>query len=149
MSGIVYHAFDTETGKGYVGQTIQSLEERIKQHRKPGPFVFGRAFRKRPEAFVWTVLCKLSVQQDLDDAETAFMKELDTLWPAGYNMMEGGRGGKKTAEHRRKISEALKGHAPAKTVFQNGHTSFWKGKKLSPEHAAKIAASKRKRHVVP
>lgn len=157
--GTVYHAFDTSNGMAYVGQTWYALDVRKKDHiKKSSDYVFGRALKKRVGAFVWNILCEVKSQEELDSAEDVFIKELKTLWPNGYNMKEGGRGGKPSEETRRKMSEkhkgrklskehcdsiskSLMGHVPAKTVFKSGHISHMRGKKMSDEQKQKISQS--------
>lgn len=151
-NGLVYHVFDTKTGRAYIGQTWMSLEDRKKNHLKNGRRgYFVNALRARPSDFVWTVLAEVTTQRDLDVAEDHFIVEFDTLKPNGYNLKRGGVAGRHTEETRSKLSAIQRGkkaspeHRRAISEGLQGHTSWWKGKKLSPEHRAKISASRRAR----
>ena len=93
MNGKIYVAFNTRSGKTYVGQTSQSLEERQKRHlgnRNRLRTPFACALRKDASRFVWTVLIEnLSEQKDLDDAEIYWGTHFDALAPQGYNLRLG------------------------------------------------------------
>jgi group I intron endonuclease len=91
VNGIVYHAFDTSNGKAYVGQAGSTLEKRKAGHlRFTKNLPFTNALRKRPEAFVWTVLTSgLTTQAELDEAEIYWGTFFDCLVPNGYNLKLG------------------------------------------------------------
>ncbi len=111
--GLVYHAFCTDNGKTYVGQTIDTLDARRKAHlqpgRKNGCRLFKNALRKHgPNAFVWTVLTTCQTQQELNDAETYWIEFFDTLAPNGYNLMKGGgAAGRRTPEAKAYLREVF------------------------------------------
>lgn len=111
MEGTVYHLFNTANGKAYVGQTWDSLDERWRQHcRADGDMLVQRAIRKHgSESFDRTVLVTCGTQAELDAAEDAFMLELGTLHPGGYNLRRGGSHGRHSDESRRKMSESHRG----------------------------------------
>lgn len=134
MSGIIYHAFDTTNGKAWIGQTWNTLEERRRDHfsKRSHCVVFRNALLKRPDAFVWSVLLSgLEAQEDMDKAEDAFILELNTLHPNGYNLKRGGRGGKHSEETKRKMSEKQKGRKMGPSPLR--------GRKMPLEHRMKIA----------
>jgi group I intron endonuclease len=113
MIGIIYHAYNTTTGKAYVGQTRVTLKRRMNQHlytaRNP-QFLFQKSIRKHgKDAFVWTTLTACDTQVELDDAETAFICEFQTLVPNGYNLTEGGASGRPSQEVRDRIRATLTG----------------------------------------
>lgn len=117
MTGIIYHLFNVENGKSYVGQTWDTLENRWKQHcRGDGKIVISRAIGKYGrESFVRTTLIQCNNQSDLDVAEDAFILELGTFHPNGYNMRLGGSHGRHSEASRRKMSESHKGKKPPPT----------------------------------
>lgn len=132
MMGVVYCAFDTSNGKLYVGQTWVGFGRRKAQHinsaRNPW-FLFQYALRSRADSFVWSVLCEVSTQEELDRAEQHFIHELNAQAPHGYNLTEGGYGSRKSDETKEKIR--------AKHI----------GKKLTEEHRLKIGnAARDKKH---
>jgi group I intron endonuclease len=147
--GLIYHAFDTKTGRAYVGQTWMTLEQRMKEHlRGKRRGYFANALRARPNDFVWTIIAKVSTQQDLDAAEDSFILEFRTLKPDGFNIRRGGSCGRHSEETKQKISQTLAGtkaseaHRRAISTGLKGHVSWWKGKKLSLEHSGKISKSR-------
>jgi group I intron endonuclease len=123
--GIIYKATNTVTGKVYIGQTIRTLEKRIRGHRtlafrKEKPkFKFHKAIRKYGlEAFIWEVVLTCLVEE-LNDKETTCIKENDS-YRNGYNMTEGG-GAKYlsiTSEVRQKMEAGRKGRKPSKETRQ-------------------------------
>lgn len=131
MTGIVYHIFNTVNGKAYVGQTWDSLDNRWKQHCMTNcEMIVVRAIRKYgPAAFVMTALAACKNQMELDAAEDAFIVELGTLFPDGYNLKRGGAHGKHTTESRRKMSESHKGQKPSvNSAFGKDYPRWNKGK---------------------
>ena len=137
LNGIIYHAFDTSNGKAWVGQTTMTLEKRRYFHSRKWSScrVLRNAILKRPEAFVWTVLVSgLTNQDDLNAAEDAFIVELDTLVPNGYNLKRGGSKGKNSPEMNEKISIGMK-----------GKNTWSKGRKQSPESIVKRTQTTKER----
>lgn len=134
--GIIYRAFDTTNGKSYIGQTWYSLRQRSTRHNRDalsgrGRLPFHRSLKAHGiENFVWSILIQLCDQKSLDEAEIAFIKELESEHPHGYNMTEGGKGGRMTDETKEKMS---KSHL--------GKVGVWSGKNLSSEHRERISKS--------
>ena len=89
---IVYLITNKVNGKQYVGQTIRSLEERWKDHcRVRDENYFHRAIRKYgPENFSLEIIDTAETDEELDEKEIFWIKELNTLFPNGYNLKEGG-----------------------------------------------------------
>src|SRR5271157_5301815 len=76
----------------YVGQTLSSLQYRWSQHlpgkdRSP----IDAAMYERPQDFTIRELQRAN-NRSLDLFEQAWITELDTLHPKGYNMKKGGQG---------------------------------------------------------
>ena len=129
---IVYLLRNRANGKGYVGLTTQRLSDRLTYHRSESP---GRVASKKNTA-IWRAILKygwdtfdVSVIEEcvsieaLKVAETAWIRELGTLSPRGYNLNEGGFCRIPSAETRARISAASK------------------GRKVSAEVRAKISAA--------
>jgi group I intron endonuclease len=142
---IVYLARNKVNGKGYVGKTTRSLEERRKEHIAAAKMgvgqLFGRALRKHGfDAFEWQVLYEFdgSVNEEtshdyLDDREREMIRLFETHGPKGYNLTDGGegvRGLKHSDDTKRRMSEARKGE---KNVNWGG---------LSEEHKQNISIAK-------
>lgn len=111
MTGIIYHIFCTKNGKCYVGQTWQSLEERVGDHKKPSSncVKLRRAIKKYGRgSFVESVLTSgLTTQEDMNAAEVYWIGYFDSR-KNGYNIKEGGGNGKHSEETKLKDSETNK-----------------------------------------
>jgi group I intron endonuclease len=114
--GIIYKATCKDTGKIYIGQTILSLEERIRGHLKQARKVqlkhksyFSRAYSKHgPDAFTWEIIDYAESRQELNEKETHYIYKYDALnREKGYNTAGGGAYGNpfagKTEEELREI----------------------------------------------
>lgn len=137
----IYLARNPVNGKGYVGQTGQSLEERRIGHEKAAKngssCVFHKALRKYgSDVFEWKVISECSTEEELNNEECTWIKLLKTKVPNGYNLTDGGegmRGFHLSQEAKDKISEANKGN------------TFWKGKHHSEGTKRKIGEASRRR----
>ncbi len=95
----------------YIGQTIQNLEERWRQHKKirSNCIYLKNAFKKYGfENFNFKLIC-ICFDKDLNKFEIDYIKKYNSLVPNGYNLKKGGEnGGKHNDETKLKISEKLK-----------------------------------------
>lgn len=125
MSALIY-CYTSPSGKSYVGQTWQ-LSKRYGQN---GEGTYAR-FAKAVKHYGWkkfelTVLQDdIATQDELDEAEQFWIAYLMTQHPNGYNMSEGGHGGRACDETRSKISQAQKGR-----VFTAEHREKLRAAKL-------------------
>lgn len=89
---IVYLVTNKISGKQYVGQTIRSLEERWRDHcRVKDENYFHRAIHKYgAENFSLEILDTATTEAELDEKEIYWIAKLNTLFPRGYNLKEGG-----------------------------------------------------------
>lgn len=151
--GIIYVARNRVNGKLYVGQTVQLLERQKAHFRdssRGSDLVFHRAIRKFGEAvFDWFVVQTCNDRMATDEAEKFWIASLNTITPNGYNMNGGGCGPYKVSpevcekirqshlgkplseEHKKKMSEAIKGRKVSKETrdkISAGH------KKISHDH---------------
>lgn len=112
---IVYKITNLLSGKIYVGQTVRTLEKRIDQHKRRTESAISQAIKKYGwENFSAEVLEECETQEQLDEREIFWIAKLDCISPKGYNLNEGGSGGRTPmAETRKKQSES------AKRRFQN------------------------------
>jgi group I intron endonuclease len=109
--GYIYKIINKVNGMIYVGQTIQFLEERWKQHRKISSncFYLKSAFKKYGiEQFEFKMIC-ICFDEELDKFEIQYMKSFNSMVPNGYNLRNGGNSGRQHEETKKKISETLKG----------------------------------------
>jgi len=124
--GRIYKISNNFNTHAYIGQTWGLLDKRFKEHvrRAGAPRLHKSIVKHGPSNFkielLWEEEC---TQVELDAKESFFIKELGTMSPDGYNLKEGGSGGKLSDESRLKMS--------------NSHN----GKVLSIETKEKIAIS--------
>lgn len=106
--GVIYYAVNKATGKGYVGVDTRSDDGSVRRRsheggaRRGSYVLFKRALRKYgADTFVWHVI------YESDDAEVLFanenraIRQLGTKAPLGYNMVDGGLGGRNPCEEVR------------------------------------------------
>ncbi|MBN4054776.1 GIY-YIG nuclease family protein [Nitrospira defluvii] len=158
-SGIVYKICNKENGKLYIGQTIQSLKSRKKDHRgcldKLSHLALYRAFRKYGfENFEWEVIHQAKDKADLDKMEKYYIQHYNTMSPRyGYNLTYGGEGGKHPLEVREKISDSLKGRVfseitrkklskSLKRKYTKEKSSWW-GRKHTEDEKQKMSKAQR------
>ena len=134
--GVIYKITCLVSGKIYVGLTQQKLKRRIGQHKSKSKTVkFGvdAAIAKYGwENFTVEVIETCPVEK-LNEREIFWIAELNSKTPNGYNLTDGGDGGRgrsPSKETRDKISAKLKGKPSSK-----------KGKPLSKEHKEKLSAN--------
>ena len=88
----IYYIHFRTSNKGYVGQTI-AFERRMKEHQKPNS---GCRYLKHAIQCHGFEDCEITIietdleQEDANDLETFYIRELNTLVPHGYNINEGG-----------------------------------------------------------
>jgi group I intron endonuclease len=124
---LVYLIFCPESGKGYVGQTVQTLEKRWYRHcadaRKEVGYFLHRAIRKYGEdAFELSILAETDNLLELNRLETEHIKKQNTKVPNGYNLTEGGEGNsghQHTPETKAKIAAA---HLGVQTCLGHHHS---------------------------
>jgi len=114
---IVYLVTNRVNGKRYVGKTKRDLDRRWYEHVTHShggseAMALYRAIRKHgPDAFDLSVLEECDTEEQLDEAEKRWIRELGTFGRE-YNMTEGGdglKGYRHTEETKRRMSESRKG----------------------------------------
>jgi group I intron endonuclease len=114
MFGIIYKITNKINGKVYIGQTVRLLQERIKSHVRASKRLtiksyFLRALKKYGlDAFEWMTICECFSRKELDDKEIFYIKELNTVYPNGYNITLGG-GGMSGFKHSEKTLNKVRG----------------------------------------
>lgn len=178
-TGYIYRYTHRESGKSYIGQTwdLKTRRQRHESLSQEQCRHFCSALKKHGvDEFGFDILCTTTDQATLDALEMCYIKVLNTLSPNGYNLTTGGNGGKasdeacqnmsknnarywqgkqRSAETRRKLSEANKGkrrtHSKetrmkiAAAARGRRHTSETK-QKLSDCRKGKPSSRKGKRH---
>ena len=89
---VIYLVTNKINNKQYVGQTCRSVEERWRDHcRSKENNYFHRALRKHGvENFEVRVIDTAESHEELDEKEIAWIQNLGTMAPRGYNSKPGG-----------------------------------------------------------
>lgn len=160
---LVYQAYNTISGKFYVGKTTKTLEGRIRQHYNDTNIermtYFHKALRKYPpETFQWVVLGTANTLGELNQLERHWISLLKECGHPLYNMRDGGDGGSRPgkdnhrygksvpANQRDKISNALKAYyatRPGPMTGRVGELSPQFGKPRTDEEKRRISQSKK------
>lgn len=110
---IIYRATNKKNNKSYIGQTIFSLDSRIKAHLNTvtnnGHFHFHNALRKYGlDGFEWNIIRICDDRKSLDDYEQYYILYYNTF-KNGYNMTTGGCHCEYSKESREKIRQSQLG----------------------------------------
>jgi len=108
----IYKITHRITGKAYIGQSIDILNERWKSHinfaqdKKKWQVIKKALYKHGITKFTFEVLEECS-KEDLNDREIYWISYFNTVSPAGYNLTSGGGGLQNPSEEtRKKLSEA-------------------------------------------
>jgi hypothetical protein len=90
--GIIYK-ISSPSGKVYVGQTVRSFEKRIRQHKSKHSCCtyLKRAIQKYGDEMKYEIIEEDVPQEQLDEREIHWIKELNSIAPTGYNCTTGGQ----------------------------------------------------------
>ena len=110
--GWIYNATNKINGKGYVGQTIRPIKERLEEHQS-GKSKSCRAFHGAIKKYGWKnfdIDCYECLDEELNKHEKWMVNLMGTLSPDGYNLKEGGGSrGKDSDETKQKKQKAQLG----------------------------------------
>ena len=157
-------------GKGYIGKTARILRERIKEHIRSNrtySYVDNAIRKYGAENFEVTILDECLTEEELNAREMFWIKELNTKYPNGFNLTDGGEGtsgyipseelrqrwskinaGRKASEEtKRRRSESLMGH-PVSQEARDKMSKSHKGKTMSPEACANMSAASAKKRPI-
>lgn len=133
---IIYLITNKLNGKRYVGQTKFSIEDRFEKHVYDAiianrGYALHAALRKYGiENFTIKLLSKCNNLGEANHRESYYIRLLNSLSPAGYNLRPGGDNSPISAETKKKMSENRKG---------NKHHFF--GKHFSDQHKKNLSES--------
>ena len=103
--GIIYKVTCKPTGMAYVGQTVQGLNKRMKQHREKRSYC--RCLSEAIKEYGWDNFEVETLWEGnsklLSDMENKFIAEHNTMAPNGYNLREGGGKSEKVSEDSRQL----------------------------------------------
>ena len=144
----IYCHTNRVSGKRYIGQTVDTVEGRWREHLSAakanrGSPALGAAIRKYgADAFDHRVLEIVSTQDEADLAETRWIVQLGSRSPEGYNIAAGGNGpGRHHEDTKRRISAAVKKRLANMTSEQL--TAHLRNLQWTPERRAQHSARER------
>lgn len=133
----IYKWTHLETGKSYIGQSIQEPNRRRLEHiansrHTKKTYHFHNAIRKYGvESFSWEVLAYAKSIDELNYLEDFYIKQFDSI-NKGYNIRNGGENKLHSEESKKRMSESQKkAHQRRKdlgidTFVKTKKTSGWK-----------------------
>jgi group I intron endonuclease len=131
----IYKFTHIETGRSYVGQTIQDPNRRRLEHicdsrHTPRTYHFHNALKKYGiGAFSFEVIAKASSLDELNVLEEKFIVEFDSI-ANGFNIRNGGGNKTHHPDSIKRMSEAQKAVRAERKI--NGTDSGWKRKDGGP-----------------
>lgn len=138
--GVIY-CLEFPNGKKYIGQTIQPLNLRLKQHKIQSYCKAVHNAIIKYNDFKCNIL--IEVQDDeLDFYEEHFITLYNTLVPNGYNIRSGGKKSKFCEETKQKMSSSHKGKTHSLDT-KNAISKALTGRKLDDEVKYKISITKK------
>jgi group I intron endonuclease len=138
--GVIY-CLTFPSGKQYVGQTKQKISKRLSQHQKQNSCQAVHYAIQKYKTYDCKILVEVS-NNELDEYETKFIKELNTIVPHGYNIREGGTNGCFCLETKQKMSQSHKGKKHSEQTKQ-AISKALSGRNLSNETKQKISETKK------
>lgn len=141
---LVYKISTTESESLYIGKTVQTLEERFKQHLynakndKSNNHFYNAINKYGPDTFTCELVEEIEVDL-LSEREKFWIKTFDTF-NNGYNSTEGGEGLEgfsHSDETKKLISESSKGRLHSEETKKK-LSEFHKGSKWSDSQRQKI-----------
>lgn len=144
---IIYKIQNKINGKIYIGQTVLSVEKRIRNHLQ---LINGRRSYLGKSIIKYGILNfdvsivdKASSKEELFEKEKYWIKSFNCRYPFGYNLTEGGEGTLGFAhleETKIKIGKANKGKRRSEEWKKNFINPL-KGRKIAEETKQKISES--------
>jgi len=133
------------TGKQYIGVTKKPISYRVNEHSHAETAI-GRAIRKYGSKIMIRILAA-GEEEYIYDLEYAAIETFKTMAPCGYNLREGGFGGRHTEESKRKIAKANRGKIVSEQTRKRiGAAS--RGRIPSQETRKKLSEALRRRHAM-
>jgi len=110
-TGCVYLITNLINGKRYVGQTVHTAKHRFKFHcsKKINSAIHNAIKKYGKTNFKVEELVSCFSIDGMNELEEMFIKDLNTLYPNGYNLISGGLNHIRSEELRRQHSQRLKG----------------------------------------
>lgn len=113
---IIYKSTNKINGKSYIGQTTKNFKTRKYQHLNSNRTPFHRALKKENKNFKWEILCECNSIEELNEMEIYYQRLFNSIWPNGYNMIEGDSG-ITHKDTRKRLSKSMVGNNNGKKKY--------------------------------
>jgi group I intron endonuclease len=158
--GYIYKIINKINNKIYIGQTIRNPQIRWEEHCKKTDrcLALNNSINKySKENFILEIICECS-NDKLDELEIKYIKELNSLYPNGYNLTSGGQNNNKLmseiSRNRMRIKKIGKDNPnfgkersfeTKKKISdkKSGENHHFYGKELTPEHKLKLSKAQK------
>lgn len=145
--GSIYVLRNKNSGKCYIGQTIQKIERRINAHKiRTGSAISGAIAKYGIESFDQIGYVGIPIEL-LDYFESELITRLNTISPNGYNLDTGGALNRKYCEVARAKMRLAKLGKPQSEESNLKRSLALRGRSLSSEHRKKIGDAHRGSHL--
>jgi group I intron endonuclease len=107
--GIIYK-ITSPSGKVYIGQTMRSFEERIRQHKRRSSncTLLKNAIQKYGDQMKYEIIEEDILREQLDKREVHWISHFNSLAPDGYNLDSGGNSNKEfTEELKNRVRDGM------------------------------------------
>lgn len=148
---IIYKIQNKINNKIYIGQTIRTLDERIKEYKRSKKSCVGKAIRKYGiDNFKIEIIDNANSIEELNEKEIYYIKKYNSM-DEGYNLCEGGnntKGYNHTQEAKIKMSKNHGKYYKEKNSFYGKHHTEETRKKMSEKwHEDEEKYKKRVEHL--
>lgn len=136
----IYLITHKETGRKYVGQSI-NIDQRWRDHanEKTGCGILAGVIKKHGWLAFHPEVLELCEVEMLNEKEIAWIKRLDSMHPAGFNLTSGGLQYRVTDHVRAVISERTRAGLTPEVIA--ARAAKIRGVPKSVEHRAKMSAA--------
>lgn len=150
--GCIYKIVNKLNGKTYVGQTISTISHRFSQHKKASTkyntYLYNAIKKYGIDNFKIEQIDTASSLEELNNKEIYWIKTLNTKYPNGYNIANGGngvKGFKHSAETKELLRLKSKGN---KNALGKHNISRESKEKMILAHKNKPSSFKNKKHTI-
>lgn len=163
--GKVVYCLISPSCKTYIGQTKRNLNKRLYEHetREDCILIYNAIQKYGIDNFTCEILYESDDSDKINEMETYFIKELNTLHPNGYNIRTGGVLNSKHCEaSREKMRQSKLGSKNFNfgkprtsetrekiSLSKKGEKHHFYGKELSYEHKLNLSRSHKKDNILP
>lgn len=110
---IIYKITNRITHKIYIGQTVQTLNARWRDHvrgdKQPEGYLHRSIQKYGPDNFEVELIDSALTLDGLNALEEFYIKKFNTIAPFGYNLLQGGKNRKLYEDTKKKLSILNKG----------------------------------------